>query len=60
MVDEIGKRPPNLRRWRLSKIIGKIEPDIPNAENLIRGEMLKWRWPLAVAFVDYRGFTNLL
>jgi hypothetical protein len=53
MIDEIGKRPPNIRRRRLSKIIGKIQPDIPDRKDLVRTESLKRRQSLAVAFVDF-------
>jgi hypothetical protein len=53
MIDEIGKRPPNIRRRRLGKIIGKIQPDIPDRKDLVRTERLKRRQSLAVAFVDF-------
>jgi hypothetical protein len=53
MIDEIGKRPPNFRRRRLGKIIGKIQPNIPDRKDLVRTEMLKRRQSLAVAFVDF-------
>jgi hypothetical protein len=60
VIDKVGERPPNSGKWRLGKIVGKIQPDIPDRENLIGSEMLKRSRSLAVAFFDFRSFTKIL